>query len=165
MPTVELEAEEARTKERYRVSASAEGLTVASATNRWHFAPAELVKKVVLTDGIFMRGSLLPLLDGKRVGLTVGPEGAMSIYRGLGPEVALAWVLGQRVRYSIVIGLLFVFTSFPVPGDESSGLEAIPFDVFGMGLGLGLLLMAGLARVRPRRWDRLHGRRHDRGRL
>lgn len=63
----------------------------------------------------------------------------------------VATILRARLRWTLPIALLFMFTSMPLPGDPAQGIEAIPFDKVGFGLGVGLIVLGVLARFRPHR--------------
>jgi hypothetical protein len=63
----------------------------------------------------------------------------------------VATILKARLKWTLPIALLFMFTSLPLPGNEVEGLAPVPFDLFGFGLGVGLIVLGVLARVKPNR--------------
>jgi hypothetical protein len=83
----------------------------------------------------------------------IQPEAYEAIERWLRPFTRsdVAAILRTRLRWTLPIAILFIITSLPLPGDPDAGIEALPFDVVGFVLGVGLIVLGILARVAPHR--------------
>jgi hypothetical protein len=81
------------------------------------------------------------------------PAVADAIERWLRPftRADVAAMLKARLKWTIPIAILFILTSMPLPGDAEQGIDPIPFDPIGCVLGVGLIVLAILARVAPHR--------------
>jgi hypothetical protein len=81
------------------------------------------------------------------------PDEIKTIKEWLGPPTfgALKAALKQRMKWSITIGVFFVFTSLlPLLGNPDVGLERAPIDTFGLILGTMLIFMGVMMRIWPR---------------
>lgn len=138
----------------WTLHASETGLTLERGAERYVVPAEELGKRAALSDGVVLRGLLaVSLGEGrKRDAFRIDDAATTELLRALGPDVAVRWLLGQRVRFFVVIAMIFLLSSLPIPGDPDAGIEAIPADLMGGLLGLGLLVLAGAARYRPQAW-------------
>lgn len=113
----------------------------------------ELGKRATLLDGMLIRGVLsLDLGRGGKDAFRLEDPSITELLRGLGPDLAVRWLLGRRVRAFVALAILFLVSSLPISGDPDAGIEPVPADWLGGLLGLGLLVLAGAARYRPTAW-------------
>lgn len=138
----------------WTLRASESGLELERDGERYVILPEELGKRATLADGALVRGVLSVRLEGRggRDAFHLEDASVTALLRGLGPHLAVRWLLGQHVRFFLAIAILFLLTSIPVPGDPASGAEPIPLDWMGIVLGLGLVVIAIAARYRPQAW-------------
>jgi hypothetical protein len=81
------------------------------------------------------------------------PDQIKTIKEWLGPPTfgALKVALKQRMKWSITIGVFFVFTSLlPLLGNRGAGPERVPIDTLGLILGTMLIFMGVVMRIWPR---------------
>jgi hypothetical protein len=80
------------------------------------------------------------------------PDQIETIKEWLGPPTfgALKVALKQRMKWSITIGVLFVFTSLLFSGYPDAGQERVPIDTLGLVLGTILIFMGVVMRIWPR---------------
>lgn len=125
------------------------------APDRWqvHEVPhQEAATKLEVVSGGGNKGTLLVRPGGKKLLFTLTPEQRERIERWIGPPTAdeLRVKLRRRFAFTAPIAALFLFTSLPLPGDPSQGIEPVPFSPFSFVLGATLLVLWTHARLRPR---------------
>ncbi|MBW1814648.1 MAG: hypothetical protein JRJ39_13550 [Deltaproteobacteria bacterium] len=67
----------------------------------------------------------------------------------IGKPLLLKKTLKQRLSWCIPIGLIYILTSLPLSEDPTVGLESIPFDPIGMGLGITLIILSIIMSKKP----------------
>ncbi|MBI5570493.1 MAG: hypothetical protein HY914_11150 [Desulfomonile tiedjei] len=95
----------------------------------------------------------LVLLKPKRTAFKLDPDLLSRFKEWFGPPTAarLRQVLKPRFSFCIAIGILYLVTSMPLPGDSQVGIDPLPFDPVSAFLGVSLLVLALLAKFRPSR--------------
>jgi hypothetical protein len=76
---------------------------------------------------------------------------AMQAWIGPLTKEDLKIALKEQLRWTLPIGVLYVFSSMPIAGNPSAGLPPVPLDLLGMILGSLLVLTAMMAKVVPHR--------------
>lgn len=126
------------------IEASPRGLSFHTAKGTFRFSLDELTRQVGFNDGLILKRTVLPVLDSKRAGLMLAEEDVVPFLAALGPENATRWLVEQRTRYFIPIGLAFLLLSLPLMTER-------PVDAVGVGLGIGLMTIGLIAKRRPLR--------------
>lgn len=87
----------------------------------------------------------------KKIQFKLTPEQREVIDQWIGPRTHahLDVVLRRRYAWAILLGLLLVLVSLPMPADPEAGLEAVPGSPLTAILGVGLAGMWLAARFRP----------------
>ena len=80
------------------------------------------------------------------------PDAWDELKRWVGWETRLRIALKRRVGMGVPIGVLFLLTAIPIPGDAAAGIEGVPASPLNAALGVLLIAGAILARRRPRPW-------------
>lgn len=70
-------------------------------------------------------------------------------WRGPLTDADLRVALKRRMSWSMPIAALWVFSALPIQGDPEAGIEAVPLDPIGVGLGASLFVLALVSRLRP----------------
>lgn len=94
---------------------------------------------------------ILILKRPRRVALQLDETALRSVIEWLGNSLHLRIALRNRIMWTIPIGLLFLITSVPLPGDPEAGVEAVPFNAFSAVMGAALIAQGVLSRVFPHR--------------
>jgi hypothetical protein len=78
---------------------------------------------------------------------------AETVKQWMGPPTfkGLKIALKRKLKWSIPIAILFIVTSIPLPGDPEAGREPMPFDPVSLFLGVVMLGIALLSKIRPGR--------------
>ncbi|MCJ7771959.1 MAG: zinc-ribbon domain-containing protein [Desulfobacterales bacterium] len=103
----------------------------------------------IKTAKLFFMPPVLAVKDSKKFSFRIKAGEYKIINEWIGKPLLLKMALKQRLRWCLLIGIIYILISLPLPGDPSSGLEAIPFDPIGMGLGITLLLLSISMRKMP----------------
>ncbi len=115
-----------------------------------HILREQVVPSLHLTDGLLSR-YVLSVRRPRKLTVRLEPEAFLALRRWIGPVDGLRIALRGRLSYALPIGVLFLITSIPLPGDPASGIAAVPFNAVSAILGSALLLNGLLARLRPHR--------------
>lgn len=144
----------ARPDETWTIRASNAGLELEHGGRSYVVPAGELPPRAMLADGVLIKGMLtVGLAPGRpREAFALDDAAMTELVRGLGPEVAARWLLGQRLRFMVTLGLAFLLASLPIAGDPESGAEGAEADWYEAGLGVGLFVLAAAVRWRPRAW-------------
>jgi len=67
----------------------------------------------------------------------------------IGKPLLLEKILKQRLGWCVPIGFIYMLTSLPLSEDPTAGLESIPFDPIGMGLGIALIILSIIMKKKP----------------
>lgn len=142
---IEILAQEASSTPRtWSIHVSEAGLRFQSEGVDETIAADRIASDAFLTVGGIFPPAVVADLDGTRRVLQLEHEAAHELLAGLGPTLATRWMLARQMKWFAPIALLFVVSSLPILG--------LDLDLTGLVLGVGLLAMAGLARLRPRPW-------------
>jgi hypothetical protein len=149
------EAIEGSSRRPYRIDLEAEGLRLVPLEGGAviELSRAALDDSITILDGLIIRRMIsFPKEEGKPV-FRLSKAHFEQLLRWLGPpsKARLTAEIRRRTRALVPIALLFVLTSLPCPGDASSSIQAIPFDLSAMILGLGLIVIFGVGRLYPHR--------------
>jgi len=89
----------------------------------------------------------------KRVLFSVKAQDFARLKAWLGPPsmAALKAAFKRRLAWAIPIGILFILTSFPLPGDPETGTPPVPFDTVAAFLGSVLVILGLFMWIWPRR--------------
>jgi len=105
----------------------------------------QMQKDVVLIEGL----GVLSLKKPKKVAFKLSPEAVSAVADWLGTGALASFYLKQRYSWVLAIAIIWIFGSLPVPGNADAGVEAVPLDAFGMGLGVVLAISWAFAKWRP----------------
>lgn len=105
----------------------------------------QMQKDVVLIEGL----RALAVKKPRKLNFKLTVEAVDAVGAWLGAGRLAAFYLKQRYSWVLAIAIIWVFGSLPMPGDPDAGIDAIPLDVFGLGLGLVLAVSWAFAKWRP----------------
>jgi hypothetical protein len=114
-----------------------------------HVLRAKLPDVVQLYDGWLLKRTLV-VKKPRRTTLQLDPDGFRKLSRWIGGPTLLRMALRRRLSWTIPIGILFVVTSVPLPGDVEAGVEAVPFNPISAVLGTALIVQGVASRLWPR---------------
>jgi hypothetical protein len=114
-----------------------------------HVLRAKLPNVVQLHDGLLLKRTLV-VKKPRRTTLQLDPDGFRRLSRWIGEPTILRMALKRRLSWTIPIGILFVVTSVPLPGDVEAGIEAVPFNPISAVLGTALIVQGVASRIWPR---------------
>ena len=110
----------------------------------------EVGKSVVIMDGLFFRRTVsFKKPVGKILRMDAQSFEAFADWFGYPPMLRLC--LKQRYSWIIAIGVLFVLSSMPLPGDPQKGILPISWKPLDFGLGTSLVLIGILSKKLPHR--------------
>jgi hypothetical protein len=72
-----------------------------------------------------------------------------AINHWIGKDVLLKSALKQRLGFCIPIGILYLLSSLPLPGDPEANLDALPFDPINAALGITLIILSIIMKIKP----------------
>ena len=109
-------------------------------------------ERLEVHDSMVMRRTIVAKIP-KRVTFKLDPEvfEAVTSWLGVLTRGGMEFELEKRMRFMIPIGLLYVVGALPLAGVPGVGVAGESLDLADLGLGVGLLALAGLAKWRPRR--------------
>ena len=115
----------------------------------WRHQARERIK---VHDGLLMRHTIVAKIP-KRVTFKLEPEvfEAVESWLGVRSPAGLEFELERRMKFMIPIGLLYIVSALPLAGVPAVGAAGESLDLMGLCLGVGLLVLAGLAKWRPHR--------------
>lgn len=101
----------------------------------------------------FMGGAILAVKANKRLVFRLDAPQQAAIEQWLGPPTrrTLAIALKKRFSWGLILGVLFIFSSLPIAGDPARGIKDLPFDPLSLLLGLVLIALRLVAKIRPNR--------------
>lgn len=139
-----------RRKGTWKVSLDSEVLRLTSAdgSEAYEISRAEGAEKIELPGGLLGKRMLVAHIPKRQV-FQVESEKIAVLKEWLGPPTMLKMTLRRRLRWGLPIGILFIVTSLPLPGDPEAGVEGVPFDVVGMLLGVVLIGLGLMMKIRP----------------
>jgi hypothetical protein len=112
--------------------------------------PLVILRERMQTDAMLSEAlQVLALKTPKRVTLKLSPEAMAAVVDWLGEGRLAAFYLKQRYSWVLAIGVIWILASLPLPGDPESGVDSVPLDSFGMGMGVALTIAWGVAKWRP----------------
>jgi len=109
-------------------------------------------ERIEVHDSLVMRRTIVAKIP-KRVTFKLEPEtfAALESWLGVRTRAGLEFELERRMRFMIPIGLLFILGALPLAGVPAVGAVGDSLDPRGLALGMGLLVLAGLAKWKPHR--------------
>jgi hypothetical protein len=138
----------------WKVALNPESLTVTAADGSESFkiSRPDAEEKVEIWGSNFSEPFLVIRVP-KQILFKMGKTQAAAVKQWMGPPTfrGLKIALKRRLKWSIPIAILFIVISLPLPGDPEAGIEAVPFDPVSAFLGVVLLGIALLAKIRPMR--------------
>ena len=142
-------------KEKWQLSLYADRLIL-------HYPETDTLVEVLRSGAVgkmktFKLFFFLPILivkDVKKLSFRLTSDEYDIINEWIGKPLLLKMTLKQRLGWCLPIGIIYMLTSLPLSGDPSVGLEAIPFDPVGMGLGV-MLIALGIYILDPVRRGKL----------
>ena len=139
----------------WKVTLEADALTLAAVEGgeSIQMLRADAEEKIVLQVWRFIR-FLEITIQKEKVRFELERSQVALLKEWLGPPTirGLKVALKKRVIWvRLPVGILFVFTSSPFPGDPEAGLEAVPFDAVSAFLGVSLIAVSILTRIWVRR--------------
>jgi len=115
-----------------------------------HVLREQAVSSLQLMDGLLAR-RVLSVKRPRKLTVKLEPDGFRALRRWIGPADGLRIALRARLSYALPIGVLFLITSIPLPGEPAAGLAPVSFNAVSAVMGAALLLNGLLARLRPHR--------------
>ena len=113
----------------------------------FHLLRANLLGSVKVLDELLLKRTLI-VKKPRRTTLQLDPPGFQTLSRWIGESTLLRLALKRRLSWTLPIGILYVITSLPLPGDVDAGVDPSPFNPVWAFLG-AVLLVQGLA---SRKW-------------
>lgn len=155
MTNQSFEAIEGNSKRAWRFDLDAENIRIVplESGESLEFTREAAQTAINVVDGLILRRLVtFPEEETKPV-FRLPKEHFQQLLRWLGPpsKARLAAEIRRRTRALIPIAFLFVLTALPCPGEASGGANAVPLDIMGMTLGLGLILIFIIGRFKPHR--------------
>jgi len=77
------------------------------------------------------------------------PETQTALVQWIGRPALARTYLKRRYAWVLPFAIIWVFSSMPVPGDPTAGRAPLPFDLFGLCLGMTLIVTWAWAKWRP----------------
>ena len=105
----------------------------------------QAMKSFALIEGIPAFGLTKPI---KRT-FKMTRDAAATLAEWIGKPVLAAAYLKRRYAWVLPLAILWILGSLPLAGDPSVGIDAVPFDPIGLGLGLTLVISWAFAKWRP----------------
>jgi hypothetical protein len=105
----------------------------------------QVMKSAILIEGV--RALALKQPFKKTFKLT--PEATVKLSEWIGKPTLAAYYLRQRYAWVLPVAVVWMLGSLPLRGDPAKGIDAVPFDPIGLGLGLTLVVSWACARWRP----------------
>ena len=140
----------------WKVTLEADALTLAAVdgppSESIQILRADAEEKIALQEWLFFR-HLVITIQKEKVVVELERSQVALLKEWLGPPTirGLKVALRRRLNWCLPIGILFVFSSLPLPGDPEAGLEAVPFDAVSAFLGVSLIAVSILTRIWFRR--------------
>jgi hypothetical protein len=112
--------------------------------------PYTIPYEEVMTSTTLLEGMrTLALTKPVKLNFKLPPETQAALVLWIGkPALARAY-LKRRYSWILPFAIVWVLTSIPMAGDPASGHEPLPFDPFGLILGITLIAMWAWAKWRP----------------
>lgn len=128
-----------------------ENITATSAdSSKFSLSREEVMKNLTILDGLMMRRTISFKKPVKKI-LYMDPQSFSAFANWLGYKAMLEIFLKTRFSWTVVIGVIFILTSLPLPGDAGSGLNPIPFNPLDFGMGFSLILIGIFSKRFPDR--------------
>ena len=140
----------------WKVTLEADALTLAAVdgppSESIQILRADAEEKIVLQEWLIFK-NLIITIQKEKVVIELERSQVALLKEWLGPPTirGLKVALKKRLNWCLPIGILFVFTSIPLPADPEVGLEAVPFDAVSAFLGASLIAISILTRIWFRR--------------
>jgi len=140
----------------WKVTLEADALTLAAVdgppSESIQILRADAEEKIELHEWLFVR-MLVITIQKERVDVELERSQVALLKEWLGPPTIrrLKVALRRRLKWCLPVGIMFVFTSIPLPADPEVGLEAVPFDAVSAFLGASLIAITILTRIWFRR--------------
>ena len=113
----------------------------------FHVVRTNLLDSIKILDELLLKRTLV-VKKPRRTTLQLQPRGFAALSRWIGEPTLLRLALKNRLSWTLPIGILYVLTSLPLPGDVEAGIDPAPFNPVWAFLGAALLFQ-GLA---SRKW-------------
>ena len=114
-----------------------------------HVMRAEAAKVLRLVETLPAPALLLKVKP--RASLRLDEPASAALAEWLGRALHLQLALRGRLGWTIPIGVVFVLSSLPIPGNPAAGVAGAPFSPIPAALGGALLLQGILSRLWPHR--------------
>ncbi len=140
----------------WKVTLEADALTLAAVdgppSESIQILRADAEEKIELHEWLFVR-MLVITIQKERVDVELERSQFALLKEWLGPPTirGLKVALKKRLKWCLPVGIMFVFTSIPLPANPEAGLEAVPFDAVSAFLGASLIAITILTRIWFRR--------------
>lgn len=150
----EVKVQSGRRKGPWKVTLEPDVLTLSAceSTEQHQISKAQAWEKVEFF-GAFLKNKFLSVKIPKAQLFEITPEQETLIKEWLGPPTIkdMKLALKKRLKWSLPLGIMFIFISLPMSARPEAGLEAIPLDLFGIILGVVLVGLSIVMRFWPRR--------------
>jgi ssDNA-binding Zn-finger/Zn-ribbon topoisomerase 1 len=101
------------------------------------------------TAKLFFLPPILVVKDFKKFTYRIQSDEYEIINEWIGKPLLLKKALKQRLSWCLPIGSIYILTSLPLSEDPTAGIESIPFDPIGMGLGIMLIILSIIIKKKP----------------
>lgn len=128
------------------------GITAADGSESFEILRSDAEEKIEIR-GAGVSEPFLVIHVPKKITFKIQKTHSETVKQWMGPPTfkGLKIALKRRLKGALPIAALFIFTSLPLPGDPEAGIEALPFDPISLFIGVALLGIALLAKIRPGR--------------
>ncbi len=110
----------------------------------------EVAQKAVIFDGLLLRRTISFKKPIAKI-LQMEEQAFQAFADWLGYKPMLELCLKQRYSWTLAVGMLFVISSIPLPGDPHEGIAPLPWKPFDLCMGASLVLVGYLSKKRPHR--------------
>jgi hypothetical protein len=138
----------------WKVILSPESLTVTAADGSESFEILrDDAEEKIEIRGASLSEPFLVIHVPKQIMFKMQKTHSETVKQWMGPPTlkGLKIALKRRLKWSIPLAILFIVTSIPWSGNPEAGIETIPFDPVSLFLGVVLLGIVLLSKIRPKR--------------
>jgi hypothetical protein len=105
----------------------------------------QVMKSATLIEG--MRA--FAINEPRKLSFKLSPEAVTALAEWIGEPVLAAFYLKRRYGWVLPVAIIWILGSLPLPGNPDRNMASVPLDLFGLALGLVLVVSWAFAKWRP----------------